>query len=60
MRSAVEVRPAYVCHMRAVNKLSLKRLWYVSSMIRGLTVEEAVKQLSFVHMAEAIIAKYVR
>ena len=41
-------RPAYVCHMRANVKYSGKKLWYLSSFIRGMTVDEAIRQLAFV------------
>ncbi|TRY61856.1 hypothetical protein TCAL_13866 [Tigriopus californicus] len=44
------VRPAYCCHMRTMIKYSQKKLWYIASFVRGLTVEEALKQLTYRHM----------
>ena len=55
--TAEEVSPAYICHMRPMTKFSFKRMWYIASMVRGLTVEEAVKQLTFVHSAGGILAR---
>ncbi|XP_012255938.2 39S ribosomal protein L22, mitochondrial [Athalia rosae] len=43
-----ERRPAYVCHMKPNIKYSPKNMWYVAILVRGLSVDEAVKQLSFV------------
>merc|ERR1711988_20410 len=40
-------RPAYVCHMRTKIKYSNDKMWYIASMIRGMTVDEALKQLKF-------------
>ncbi|XP_072756949.1 large ribosomal subunit protein uL22m [Anoplolepis gracilipes] len=54
-----ERRPAYVCHMKANIKYSPKKMWYVASFVRGMSVDEAVKQLSFLHMKGAEIAKEV-
>ncbi|XP_015176078.1 PREDICTED: 39S ribosomal protein L22, mitochondrial [Polistes dominula] len=52
-----ERRPAYVCHMKANIKYSLKKMWYIASFVRGMTVDEAVKQLSFMHKKGAMIVK---
>lgn len=41
-------RPAYICHMRAKARYSPKKMWYLASMVRGLTVDEAIKQLKHV------------
>lgn len=38
----------YVCHIKENIKYSPKKMWYVASFIRGMTVDEALKQLSFV------------
>ncbi|XP_011882737.1 PREDICTED: 39S ribosomal protein L22, mitochondrial-like [Vollenhovia emeryi] len=54
-----ERRPAYVCHMKANIKYSLKKMWYVAILVRGMSVDEAVKQLSFLHKKGAEIAKEV-
>ncbi|XP_070156393.1 large ribosomal subunit protein uL22m [Polyergus mexicanus] len=54
-----ERRPAYVCHMKANIKYSPKKMWYVAGFVRGMSVDEAVKQLSFLHMKGAEIAKEV-
>ncbi|XP_032686817.1 39S ribosomal protein L22, mitochondrial [Odontomachus brunneus] len=52
-------RPAYVCHMKANIKYSLKKMWYIASFVRGMSVDEAVKQLSFISKKGAAIAKEV-
>lgn len=41
-------RPAYVCHIKENIKYSPKNMWYISSFIRGMSIDEALKQLSFV------------
>lgn len=40
-------RPADVCHARMNIKYSKDKLWYTAGMIRGMTIDEAMKQLSF-------------
>ncbi|CAG2198256.1 MRPL22 [Mytilus edulis] len=40
-------RPAEICHLRKHIKYSPKKLWYHALMIRGMSVDEAIKQLSF-------------
>ncbi|VEN41448.1 unnamed protein product [Callosobruchus maculatus] len=42
-----EPRPAFVCHQRANIKYSPKKMWYIASFIRGMPVDEAIKQLKF-------------
>jgi large subunit ribosomal protein L22 len=32
-------------------------MWYIASMVRGMTVDEAVKQLSFVSKKGAVAVK---
>lgn len=54
-----EKRPAYVCHMKANIKYSPKKMWYIACLVRGMSVDEAVKQLSFLHKKGAEIAKEV-
>lgn len=54
-----ERRPAYVCHMRTNIKYSPFKMWYVASMIRGMSVDEAIKQLSFVNKQGAVHVKEV-
>ncbi|EFA01484.2 large ribosomal subunit protein uL22m [Tribolium castaneum] len=41
-------RPAYVCHQRCNIKYSPFKMWYVACLVRGMTVDEAIKQLKFV------------
>ncbi|CAH1159333.1 unnamed protein product [Phaedon cochleariae] len=41
-------RLAYVCHQRTNIKYSPLKMWYVASFIRGMSVDEAIKQLKFV------------
>ncbi|XP_046748350.1 39S ribosomal protein L22, mitochondrial [Diprion similis] len=43
-----EPRKAFVCHMKSNIKYPPKKMWYVAVLVRGMTVDEAVKQLSFV------------
>lgn len=43
-------RPAFVCHMRPLVKYSPDKMFYVAGFVRGLTVDEAIKQLSFVQV----------
>nr|XP_014101441.1 39S ribosomal protein L22, mitochondrial [Bactrocera oleae] len=56
-----EPRKAYVCHMRTNIKYSPDKMWYIASFVRGMSVDEAVKQLSFVlkkgatHVKEVIL-----
>lgn len=52
-----EPRPAYVCHQKTNIKYSPKKMWYVASFVRGMTVDEAVKQLSFVDKQGAAYVK---
>uniref|UniRef100_A0A0B6XZL9 Large ribosomal subunit protein uL22m n=1 Tax=Arion vulgaris TaxID=1028688 RepID=A0A0B6XZL9_9EUPU len=40
-------RPAEICHSRFQIKYSTKKMWYVSVMVRGLSIDEAIKQLAF-------------
>jgi len=50
-------RPAYICHMKTNIKYSPKKMWYIASMIRGMSVEEALKQLQFVNKKGARVAE---
>ncbi|XP_060532475.1 large ribosomal subunit protein uL22m isoform X2 [Cylas formicarius] len=43
-----EPRPAYVCHQRPNIKYSPFKMWYVACLVRGMAVDEAIKQLKFV------------
>ncbi|KAF5302285.1 hypothetical protein FQA39_LY10324, partial [Lamprigera yunnana] len=43
-----ERRPAFVCHQRTNIKYSPWKMWYIACMIRGITVDEAIRQLKFV------------
>ncbi len=43
-------RPAFVCHMRPLVKYSPDKMFYVAGFVRGLTVDEAIKQLSFIQV----------
>lgn len=38
----------FVCHQRTDIKYSPWKMWYIASMVRGMTVDEALRQLSFV------------
>ncbi|XP_026837548.1 39S ribosomal protein L22, mitochondrial isoform X2 [Drosophila erecta] len=43
-----EPRKAYVCHMRNNIKYSPDKMWYIAAFVRGMSVDEALKQLNFV------------
>ncbi|KAG5879298.1 hypothetical protein JTB14_021956 [Gonioctena quinquepunctata] len=43
-----EPRPAFVCHQRTNIKYSPWKMWYIASFIRGMPVDEAIRQLKFV------------
>lgn len=45
--------------MKSNIKYSPKKMWYVACFVRGMSVDEAVKQLSFVPKKGAAIAKEV-
>lgn len=47
----------YVCHMKLNSHYSSKKMWYIAILVRGMSVDEAVKQLSFVPKKGAVIAK---
>ncbi|XP_046432996.1 39S ribosomal protein L22, mitochondrial isoform X2 [Neodiprion fabricii] len=52
-----EPRKAFVCHMKSNIKYPPKKMWYVAVLVRGMTVDEAIKQLSFVLKKGAAAAK---
>ncbi|XP_014261257.1 39S ribosomal protein L22, mitochondrial [Cimex lectularius] len=52
-----EPRPAYVCHAKYNIKYSPKKMWYVACFVRGMSVDEAVRQLSFVNKKGAVYVK---
>lgn len=52
-------RRAVYYYCRDNVKYSPKKMWYICSFIRGLTVDEAVKQLTFITSKGAHIAKEV-
>jgi hypothetical protein len=52
-------RNAFVHHMRTYIKGQQKTLWYPAVMIRGMTIDEAIKQLSFQKSLGAEIIKEV-
>lgn len=43
--------------MRTNIKYSPWKMWYIACMVRGMTVDEAVKQLSFVSKKGAVAVK---
>lgn len=49
----------YVCHMRTNIKYSPDKMWYIASFVRGMSVDEALKQLSFVLKKGAVDVKEV-
>lgn len=50
-------RVGYVCHAKTQIKYSPLKMWYIACFIRGMTVDEAVKQLSFMNKKGAAIVK---
>ncbi|XP_043249156.1 39S ribosomal protein L22, mitochondrial [Colletes gigas] len=54
-----EKRPGYVCHMKKNIKYSQLKLWYIACFVRGMSVDEAVKQLSFMTKKGAAIVKEI-
>jgi len=52
-------RPAFVTHMRANIKYSPEKMWYVVTFMRGLTVDEAAKQLQFTWVKGARVMEEV-
>lgn len=42
-----EKRPAFVCHIKKNIRYSPKKMWYVATFVRGMSVDEAIKQLNF-------------
>ena len=55
-----QYRPAYVCHMRDNIKYTHKKMWHIAQFVRGLSVDEAIKQLNFINKKGAFIAAEVR
>lgn len=45
--------------MKANVKYSPKKMWYIAGFVRGMTVDEAMKQLTFLKKKGATIAKEV-
>jgi len=52
-------RPGYVCHMRTKIKYSNDKLWYIACLVRGMTVDEALKQLKFCPLKGARVVEEV-
>ncbi|XP_011498342.1 PREDICTED: 39S ribosomal protein L22, mitochondrial [Ceratosolen solmsi marchali] len=52
-----ERRPAYVCHQKCNIRYTPKKMTYVAWLIRGMSVDEAIKQLSFVLKKGGAIVK---
>ncbi|KAF6200504.1 hypothetical protein GE061_004947 [Apolygus lucorum] len=50
-------RPAFVCHMKENIKYSPKKMWYVACFVRGMSIDEALKQLEFVNRKGALVVK---
>lgn len=47
----------YVCHQKCNLKYSPEKLWYIAVFVRGMTADEAVKQLSFINKKGAAFVK---
>ncbi|XP_014204760.1 39S ribosomal protein L22, mitochondrial [Copidosoma floridanum] len=52
-----ERRPAFVCHRKCNIRYTPKKMLYIAWFVRGMTIDEALKQLSFVAKKGAAIAK---
>ncbi|KAK7582218.1 hypothetical protein V9T40_013663 [Parthenolecanium corni] len=50
-------RPAYVCHEVKNVKYSPKKMWYMACFVRGMSVDEALKQLQCLKTKGSIIIK---
>jgi len=52
-----ERRPAYVCHMTTNIHYSPWKMWYVTCLIRGMSIDEAIRQLDYVAKKGAFYVK---
>jgi len=50
-------RPAYVCHMKTNIKYSPWKMWYITCLIRGVSIDEALRQLDYVHKKGSYFVK---
>lgn len=44
----------FVCHQKENLKYSPEKLWYVACMVRGMTIDEAIRQMRFVSKKGAL------
>lgn len=49
----------FVCHQRLNIRYSPWKMWYVACLIRGMSVDEAIKQLKFVQKKGAVHVREV-
>lgn len=47
----------YVCHVKENIKYSYKKMWYIACLIRGMTIDEALRQLNFINKKGAVAVK---
>jgi len=52
-----KTRPAYVCHHMENVKYSELKLWYVACFVRGMAIDEALRQLDYIKRKGAAIVK---
>ncbi|XP_078051021.1 mitochondrial ribosomal protein L22 isoform X2 [Augochlora pura] len=52
-----ERRPGYVCHMKANLKYSPLKMWYAACFVRGMTIDEAIKQCKFIPQKGGVIIR---
>ncbi|XP_033338710.2 mitochondrial ribosomal protein L22 [Megalopta genalis] len=52
-----ERRPGYVCHVKTNIKYSPLKMWYAACFVRGMTIDEAIKQCSFIPQKGGAIIK---
>lgn len=44
----------FVCYQKENLKYSPKKMWYIACMVRGLTIDEAIRQMRFVSKKGAL------
>ncbi|KAH0554731.1 hypothetical protein KQX54_012485 [Cotesia glomerata] len=50
-------RPAYICHVKKNIKYSPKTMWHIACLVRGMSIDEAIRQLSFLCKKRNVAAK---
>ncbi|UJR37247.1 hypothetical protein I4U23_029956 [Adineta vaga] len=50
-------RKGYVHHCRTYIRGNIKKYWFLAQMVRGMSIEEAIRQLSFQKLPTALIMR---